>query len=114
MVFTDILSLVLSFAIVFSLRFLFPCNIMQLVSTSFEEAGTLLQHAGVINTPNVSEYRANLAMHACPHPSAVSPSTDTTQAFLCLTLSKGTPGDLQQPVQPVSASVQRTKRDTWW
>jgi hypothetical protein len=106
MVFTDILSLILSFAIVFSLQFLFPYNIMPLVLTSFEEARTLLQHAGVINTPNVSEYQAKLAMYACPHPSAISPSTDTTQAFLCLTLSKGTPSDLQQPVQPMPALVQ--------
>ncbi|KAI0282878.1 hypothetical protein BGY98DRAFT_66029 [Russula aff. rugulosa BPL654] len=62
MAFTDILSLILSSAIVVSLRFLFPRNIVPLVSTSFEEAVTLLQRAEAINIPYVSEYRANLAI----------------------------------------------------
>lgn len=65
MAFTDILSLILSFAVVISLRFLFPRNIVPLVSTSFEEALTLLERAEAINIPYVSEYRANLAMYAC-------------------------------------------------
>jgi hypothetical protein len=65
MAFTDILSLIFSFAIVFSLRFLFPRNIVPIVSTSFEEAVTLLERAEAINIPYVSEYRANLAMYAC-------------------------------------------------
>jgi hypothetical protein len=80
MAFTDILSLILSFAIVFSLRFLFPRNIVPLVSTSFEEAVTLLQRAEAINIPYVSEYRANLAMYACLYPLAVSFPTDITQS----------------------------------
>jgi hypothetical protein len=72
MVFIDILSLILSFGIVFSLRFLFPRNIVPLVSTSFEDAVTVLQRAEAINIPYVSEYRANLAMYACLYPSAIS------------------------------------------
>ncbi|KAI0282882.1 hypothetical protein BGY98DRAFT_954083, partial [Russula aff. rugulosa BPL654] len=62
MAFIDILSLILSFGIVFSLRFLFPRNIVPLVSTSFEDAVTVLQRAEAINIPYVSEYRANLAI----------------------------------------------------
>ena len=72
MAFTDILSLILSFAVVFSLRFLFPRNIVPLVSTSFEEAVTLLEHADAINISYVSEYRANLAMYACLYSLTVS------------------------------------------
>jgi hypothetical protein len=62
MAFIDILSLILSFAIVFSLRFLFPRNIVPLVSTSFEEALTLLERAEASNIPYVSEYRIDLAL----------------------------------------------------
>jgi hypothetical protein len=80
MAFTDILSLILSSAIVVSLRFLFPRNIVPLVSTSFEEAVTLLQRAEAINIPYVSEYRANLAMYACLYPLAISFPTDITQS----------------------------------
>jgi hypothetical protein len=80
MAFTDILSLILSFAIVFSLRFLFPRNIVPLVSTSFEEAVILLERAEAINIPYVSEYRTNLAMYACLYPLAVSLPTDPTQS----------------------------------
>jgi hypothetical protein len=65
MAFTDILSLILSFAIVFSLRFLFPRNIVPLVSTSFEEASARLKRAEAVNIPYASEYRANLSMYAC-------------------------------------------------
>jgi hypothetical protein len=68
MAFTDILSLILSFGIIFSLRFLFPRNIVPLVSTSFEEAMTLLERAEAIDIPYLSEYRANLAMYACLSP----------------------------------------------
>ena len=80
MAFIDILSLILSFGIVFSLRFLFPRNIVPLVSTSFEEAVTLLERAEAINIPYVSEYRANLAMYACLYPLAVSLPTDVSQS----------------------------------
>ena len=62
MAFIDILGLILSFGIIFSLRFLFPRNIVPLVSTSFEEALTLLERAEAINIPYVNEYRENLAM----------------------------------------------------
>jgi len=62
MAFTDVLSLILSFGVIFSLRLLFPRNIVPLVSTSFEEAFALLEIAEATDIPNVSEYRANLAM----------------------------------------------------
>jgi hypothetical protein len=62
MAFIDILSLILSFGVILSLRFLFPRNIVPLVSTSFEEAVALLERAEANNIPYVSEYRANLAM----------------------------------------------------
>jgi hypothetical protein len=75
MAFTDILSLILSFAVVFSLRLLFPRNIVPLVSTSFEEALTVLERAETINILYVSEYRANLAMYACLYPLSVSQLT---------------------------------------
>ena len=74
MAFTDILSLILSFGIIFSLRYLFPRNIVPLVSMSFEEAVALLQRAEAFNIPYVSEYRTNLAMYACPYPLDVPPS----------------------------------------
>jgi hypothetical protein len=80
MAFTDILSLILSFAIVFSLRFLFPRNIVPLVSTSFEVAVALLERAEGINIPYVSEYRANLAMYASLYPLTVSLPADLTQS----------------------------------
>jgi hypothetical protein len=80
MAFIDILSLILSFGIVLSIRFLFPRNIVPLVSTSFEEALTLLERAEAIDIPYVSEYRANLAMYACLYPFAVSLPTDLTQS----------------------------------
>jgi hypothetical protein len=75
MAFIDILSLILSFGIIFSLRFLFPRNIVPLVSTSFEETVALLERAEAINIPHVSEYRTNLAMYACLYPLAVSQLT---------------------------------------
>jgi len=58
----DILSLILSFGIAFSLRCLFPRNIVPLVSTSFEEAMAHLERAETIDIPYVSEYRAELAI----------------------------------------------------
>ena len=92
MAFIDILSVILSFGIVLSLRFLFPRNIVPLVSTSFEEAGTLLERAQAINIPYVSEYRANLAMYACLHPLAISLPTDLTKsASSILTNAYGEP-----------------------
>lgn len=65
MAFMDVLSLILSFGIIFSLRFIFPRNIVPLVSTSLEEAVALLERAEATDIPNVSEYRANFAMYAC-------------------------------------------------
>ena len=64
MVLVYILSLILSFEILCSLRHLLPYNIVPLVSTSFEEADTLLHHAEAINIPCVSEFREKLAMYA--------------------------------------------------
>lgn len=64
MLFTDILS-ILSFlgvyGIVYSLRLLLPRNIVPQVSTSLDEAMTLLEHADV---PNMNDYRTDLAMYA--------------------------------------------------
>jgi hypothetical protein len=80
MAFIDILSLILSFGIIFSLRFLFPRNIVPLVSTSFEEAVALLERAESVNIPYVSEYRENLAMYACLYPGRVLLPTDPTQS----------------------------------
>jgi hypothetical protein len=76
----EILSFILSLVVIKSLRCLFPRSFVPLVSTSFEEVVTLLEHAEVINVANVSEYRAKLAMYACLFPLAVSPSTDLTQS----------------------------------
>jgi hypothetical protein len=64
MAFIDVLSLVISFGVIFSLRILFPRNIVPLVSTSFEEAVALLERAEAANVPSVSEYRTDLAMYA--------------------------------------------------
>ncbi|KAN0125685.1 hypothetical protein V8E52_000892 [Russula decolorans] len=83
MAFTDILSLILSFAVVFSLRLLFPRNIVPLVSTSFEEALTVLERAETINILYVSEYRANLAIL---HPQFLQTRTESHRS----------PGFLQQ------------------
>lgn len=68
MQFFNILSLILSFlgiyGIFYSLRLLLPRNIVPFVSTSLNEAITLLEHAVAINIPNVNDYRASLAMYA--------------------------------------------------
>jgi len=57
-----IIGFILSLTVTVSLRRLFPRNVVPLVSTSFEEAVTLLERAEAINIPDVSEYRANLAI----------------------------------------------------
>jgi hypothetical protein len=45
----------------------FPDISLPPVSMLFEEALTLLQHAPeAFDIPHVSEYRATLALHACP------------------------------------------------
>ena len=69
--FVDILSLTHTlpgvYGIVYSLiplRLLLPRNIVPLVSTSLNEAMALLEHAETMNTPNMSDYRAELAMYA--------------------------------------------------
>jgi hypothetical protein len=62
MAFVDIFSLILSFAVFVSLRFLFPRNIVPLVSTSFEEVGALLKRAEGINIPYMSEHQTNIAI----------------------------------------------------
>jgi hypothetical protein len=74
MAFIDILSLILSFGIIFSLRLLFPRNIVPLVSASFEEAVALLERAETTNIPSVSEFRANLALYACLFPGRLPPN----------------------------------------
>jgi len=71
--FIDIFSLMLSllgiYGIAFSLRLLLPRNIVPLVSLSLKEAIGPLEDAEAINIPNVSDYRAILAMyaHVCTH-----------------------------------------------
>lgn len=91
--FIDILSLILSFigvyGIVFSLRLLLPRNIVPLVSTSLTEVVALLEHAEAIDIPNVSDYRANLAMcvYVCLYPSTSPQLTEP------------------QPTQPVLADA---------
>jgi hypothetical protein len=66
--FIDIFSLILSllgiYGIVFSLRLLLPRNIVPLVSTSLKEAMATLEDAEATNTPNMRDFRANLAMYA--------------------------------------------------
>lgn len=57
-----IIGFILSLTVVVSLRWVFPRNFVPLVSMSLDEAMTLLQRAEAINTPYVSEYRANLAI----------------------------------------------------
>jgi hypothetical protein len=59
MAFIDVLSLILSLGVLYSLRLLLPCNIVPWVSKSFEEAVKSLQRAEAIN---MSEYQANLAL----------------------------------------------------
>jgi hypothetical protein len=76
----EIISFILSWAFIASLRVLFPRNMLPQVSTSFEEAATLLDRAEAINMPYVSEYRANLAMYACLYMLAVSLPTDLAQS----------------------------------
>jgi hypothetical protein len=76
----DVLSLILSLGILFSLRLLLTCNIVPRVSKSLEEAVKALERAEAINIPYVSEYQANLAKCVCLYPSAVSLPTDLTQS----------------------------------
>jgi hypothetical protein len=80
MAFIDVIFLISTVVAIFSLRLLFPRNIVPLVSTSFEEADTLLQHAEDINMPHASEYRANLTMYGCLYSLAVSLTSDYTQS----------------------------------
>ena len=77
----DVLSLILSFGIAFSLRCLFPRNIVPLVSNSFEEAMALLERAEAIDIPYVSEFRADLAMYAYLYPfSRLTPKLTSPQS----------------------------------
>ena len=94
--FIDILSLILSFigvyGIVFSLRLLLPRNIVPLVSTSLTEVVALLEHAEAIDIPNVSDYRANLAM--CVYlsvPIDIAPTDRTQSTQPVLTDAHGEP-----------------------
>ena len=68
MQFIDIINLVLSFpgvyGIVLSIRLLLPRNIVPLIPKLLDEAMVLLEKAEAINIPNVSDYRADLAMYA--------------------------------------------------
>jgi hypothetical protein len=61
MAFIDVLSLILSLGVLYSLRLLLPRNIVPRVSKSFEEAVKSLQRAEAVNIPYVSEYQTNLA-----------------------------------------------------
>lgn len=66
MQFITILSLILSFLAIYgdfyNLRLLLPRNVVPSVSKSYSEATTLLEQAEAINIPNVSDYRASLAI----------------------------------------------------
>ncbi|KAN0125677.1 hypothetical protein V8E52_000884 [Russula decolorans] len=92
MAFIDILSLILSFGIVLSIRFLFPRNIVPLVSTSFEEALTLLERAEAIDIPylavderqlafltNTNARRATTTALPAPAADTVIPMTNVTE-----------------------------------
>jgi hypothetical protein len=70
----DIVSLILSFGIIFSLRFVFPRNIVPLVSASLDEAEATLERAEAVNIPNVSEYQEKMAKYACLYPVGRLPS----------------------------------------
>jgi hypothetical protein len=100
MAFIDILSLILSFGVILSLRVLFPRNIVPLVCASFEEAFALLERAEAINIPNAREYRANLAMYASLYPLVVSPQLTRSslhpQFLQMRTESHRSPGFFQQ------------------
>jgi hypothetical protein len=105
MAFIDILCLILCFYIVASLRSLLPCNVVPLVSTSFEKADTLLQHAEDVNIPYVSEYRGILAMYACLYPLVVSLTTGQTQS--------GTPILMDTYGEPLLSEVFSTALSLW-
>jgi hypothetical protein len=74
MAFLDILGVLFFYGTIVSLRFLFPRNLVPLVSTSLEEAVALIERAEAVNISYVSEYRANLAMYACLYPSCLPPN----------------------------------------
>jgi len=80
MPFIDVVSLILSAGVLYSLRLVLPRNIVPRVSKSFEEAVNSLQRAEAVNIPYVNEYQTNLALYACLYPSAVSFPTDLTQS----------------------------------
>jgi hypothetical protein len=79
MAFIDVLSLILSFEFLISLRSLLPRNIVPEVEKSIEEAEKVVQRAEATNI-YVNEDRTNLAMYACPYPPAISLSTDLPQS----------------------------------
>lgn len=82
MQFIDIINLILSFlgvyGVVFSIRLLLPRNIVPLIPKLLDEVMVLLEKAEAINIPNVSGYRADLAMYAMSLPINVTPA-DRTQ-----------------------------------
>lgn len=101
--FIDIFSLILSllgvYGIVYSLRLLLPRNIVPHVSTSLNEAMALLEHAEAINIPNMSNYRANLAMYACDciqRPAVLTEPSLRNQFLHMRTESHRSPGFFQQ------------------
>jgi hypothetical protein len=71
MTFMDILNLILAFltiyGLVYALRLFLPRKIVPRVSTSVIEAMALLENAEAISIPNVSDYRADLAMYVYVH-----------------------------------------------
>jgi hypothetical protein len=79
MAFIDVLSLILSFEFLISLRSLLPRNIVPEVEKSIEEAEKVVQRAEAINI-YVNEDRTNLAMYACPHLPSISLLTDLPQS----------------------------------
>jgi hypothetical protein len=80
MAFIDVLSLILSLGVLYSLRLLLPRNIVPHVSNSFEEAVKSLQRAEAVNIPYVSEYQTNLALYTFLYPSTVSLPADLIQS----------------------------------
>jgi hypothetical protein len=78
----DILNLILAFlgvyGLVYALRLFLPRNIVPRVSELLDKTMALFKQAEAINIPNVSDYRASLAMYVHIYLST-SPRTYRTQ-----------------------------------
>ena len=99
----DILNLILAFlgvyGLVYALRLFLPRNIVPRVSELLDKTMALFEQAEGINIPNVSDYRASLAMYVHIYLST-SPRTDRTsrhnQFLQMRTESHRSPGFFQQ------------------